>query len=122
MVYPLKPGSCLADAEQRKHLNYVDGCTATGWQFIPFAVSTFGTLGHEAEGLVAMLASYMGSLQLISDDEPGLLLQFKVRISIAAMKGVGKQLLRVLSSIAYVPVGMTGDLSLNVYLLLFTHH
>ena len=85
-------------------MKYDDGCTTTGWQFIPFAVSTFGTLGQEAEGLVAMMASYMGSLQLISDDEPDLLRQFKERISVAAMKAVGKQLLRVLSSIAYVPV------------------
>ena len=104
MVHPLKPSDganvaaasrCLADAERRKHLKYDDGCTATGWQFIPFAVSTFGTLGHEAEGLVAMMASYMGSLQLISDDEPDLLRQFKERISVAAMKAVGKQLFRV---------------------------
>ena len=49
-----------------------------------------------------MLASYMGSLQLISDDEPDLLRQFKERISVVAMKAVGKQLLRVLSSIAYI--------------------
>ena len=100
MKHPLKPSDganvaaasrCLADAERRKHLKYDDGCTATG---LPFAVSTFGTLGHEAEGLVAMLCIYMGSLQLISDDEPALLRQFKERISVADMKAVGKQLLR----------------------------
>ena len=44
-------------------------------------------LSGEAGGLIAMLASYMGSLQLISDDEPDLLRQFKERTSVAAILG-----------------------------------
>ena len=64
---------------------------------MPFAVSTFGTLGHKAEGSVAMLASYLGSLQLISVDEPDLPRQFKERIWENSFFGF-------LSSIAYVSV------------------
>jgi hypothetical protein len=108
---PTTAVSCLQAAELAKERTHESLCSAAGWEFAPFGVSSFGHVGKGAMGVLRRLSAIRdpqpdesgrtpppppdGSLEVdaIVEAHPALRPMVE-QVAVAALRGVARQLLQ----------------------------